>query len=195
MLDFSGLIAVGGGYLAGSVSFAVVVCRALNLPDPRGRGSGNPGATNVARLAGKLPAALTLLGDVAKAVIPMLLVRALGHPETTVALVGLAAFIGHLYPLYHRFRGGKGVATFLGVLAVLQWHLALVWIAVWVAVFLAFRYVSAASVTASLAVPFYAWGTAQPRWLMLLVSSAALLILIRHSENIRNLLNHRERER
>ena len=195
MPHFSDLVAVGGGYLAGSVSFAVVVCRTLNLPDPRNRGSGNPGATNVARLAGKLPAALTLCGDVAKTVVPMLLVRALGYPETTVALVGLAAFIGHVYPLYHRFRGGKGVAAFLGVLTVLQWQMALIWIALWLAVFLPFRYVSAASMTASLAIPFYAWGTAQPQWLILLVSAATLLILIRHADNVRNLLNHPEREK
>ena len=101
-------------YLAGSIASAIVVCRTLGLPDPRGEGSGNPGATNVLRIAGRGPAALTLAGDVLKGVAPVLLAKGLSLSPPVVALCALAAFLGHLYPLYFRFRGGKGMATALG---------------------------------------------------------------------------------
>ena len=194
MFYFSDALTIIGGYLIGSVSFAVVVCRALKLPDPRTRGSRNPGATNVARECGKWPATLTLFGDVAKAVMPMLLVRVAGFSEITVGLVGFATFMGHLYPLYYSFNGGKGIATFLGILVVLQWQTALVWSVIWLLVVLIFRYVSVASIVATLVVPFYAWWSMQAQWLVVLVSLMALFILLRHRSNIRNLLNHREKK-
>ncbi len=186
------VIAVIGGYLLGSVSFAVVVCRILDLPDPRTRGSGNPGASNVARAGGRWPAALTLCGDVAKAAAPMLLARAWGLSEATVILVGIAAFIGHVYPLYHNFRGGKGVATFGGVLAVMHWPSALVWGAVWLVFAGAFRYVSVASIAASVAAVLYlalsVAVTGEGRyWPAAVTGAAALLIVFRHRDNLRNL--------
>ncbi|MBS0003073.1 MAG: glycerol-3-phosphate acyltransferase, partial [Thioalkalivibrio sp.] len=112
------IISVLGAYLLGSISAAIVVSRMLGLPDPRGLGSGNPGATNVLRAGSKTGAALTLFGDVAKGWLPVFIVIQLGpdEPGWMVGLVGLAAFLGHLYPLYFRFRGGKGVATALGVI-------------------------------------------------------------------------------
>ncbi len=183
----SDAIAVVGGYLLGSVSFAVVVCRALSLPDPRTLGSGNPGATNVVRAGGKRAAALTLCGDVAKAMIPMLLARAWGLAETTVALTGFAAFVGHLYPLYHGFRGGKGVATFGGVLAVMHWPAALAWGAAWLACAAVFRYVSVASMTAGAAAALYLAFAGAGRAAAILAAAAALLIVFRHADNLRKL--------
>ncbi len=179
---------IAAAYLAGSVSFAVVTCALLKQPDPRSRGSGNPGATNVLREIGKWPGVLTLGGDIGKAVIPMLLLRSLGGTETTVALVGAAAFIGHVYPLFHGFKGGKGVATFLGILMVLQWQLALVWLSSWLIVLALFRYVSLASMIATAAAAAYAWNAVQNRQTVILILTMAILILTRHRSNVRSLL-------
>ena len=121
-------------YLVGSIASAIVVCRAMGLPDPRGEGSGNPGATNVLRIGGKVPAALTLAGDVLKGVLPVLLAKSLSLSPTIVALSVLAAFLGHLYPLYFRFQGGKGVATAVGAIATLAWPVASVMCTLWLAV-------------------------------------------------------------
>ena len=109
---------VVAAYLLGSVSAAIVTCRVMGLPDPRTRGSGNPGATNVLRQGGKKAALITLMGDMLKGLLPVLLARALGAPIEVLALVGLAAFLGHLFPIFFGFRGGKGVATLVGVLLV-----------------------------------------------------------------------------
>ena len=111
-----GVLLAAAGYLLGSIATAVLVSRALGLADPRSGGSGNPGATNVLRLAGRRAAALTLAGDVVKGLVPVIAARAVDLPPGPVALVGLAAFLGHLYPVFFGFRGGKGVATALGAL-------------------------------------------------------------------------------
>jgi len=128
-----------GAYLMGSIASAVVVARLMGLPDPRTQGSGNPGATNVLRLGGKKAAALTLLGDVLKGVIPVLAARLAGLPETGVALVALAAFLGHLYPVFFGFKGGKGVATAFGVLVAGAPLLGLAILVTWLAVAFASR--------------------------------------------------------
>ena len=184
----TGAAFMAAAYLAGSVSFAVAICALLKLPDPRTRGSGNPGATNVMREIGKWPGILTLCGDIGKAVIPMLLVRSLGGAETTVALVGAAAFAGHLYPLFHGFKGGKGIATFLGILVVLQWPVALVWLAVWLMALALFRYVSLASMIAAATSAAYAWNAMQNQRVAILILAMAILVLIRHRGNVRGLL-------
>ena len=182
------VIAVAAGYLLGSVSFAVVMCRAGGLPDPRTLGSGNPGATNVARAGSRRVAALVLCGDIAKAAVPMLLARAWGVSESAVALVGLAAFIGHLYPLYYGFRGGKGVATFAGVLVVMHWPVALVWTVAWLAVAAVFRYVSVASIAASAGAALYVLFAAGYDYSTVgVVAVAAALIAFRHADNLRKL--------
>ena len=118
MLDLSLIIAA---YLLGSISSAIVVCRLMGLPDPRTQGSNNPGATNVLRIGGKKAAAITLLGDSLKGFVPVALCHLLDRPELIFALVGAAAFLGHLYPVFFGFRGGKGVATALGVQFGLGW--------------------------------------------------------------------------
>ena len=192
---FSEALVIVGGYLLGSVSFAVVVSHTLSLPDPRAQGSRNPGATNVARIGGRLPGALTLGGDIAKAVAPMLAARALGLAEVTVALAGFAAFLGHLHPLYHGFRGGKGVAVFVGVLAVMQWQVAVAWLAMWATTLLVFRFVSLASIVSCLAAPAVLWGLGEPAWLAWSFLAAAVWVVSRHASNIRNLVYRPEEEK
>ena len=174
-------------YLVGSIASAILVCRAMGLPDPRGEGSGNPGATNVLRIAGKGPAALTLAGDVLKGVAPVLLAGSLARSPTVEALSALAAFLGHLYPLYFRFRGGKGMATALGAIATLAWPVAGVMCAIWLAVAAATRYASLASMTAAIGAPIAAlWLAPHPANPGVLACIAALL-LWRHRGNIQRL--------
>ena len=179
-------------YLAGSAASAVLVCRAMGLPDPRGEGSGNPGATNVLRIGGKGPAALTLAGDVLKGVLPVLLARSLALSPTVEALSALAAFLGHLYPLYFRFQGGKGMATALGAIAALAWPVACIMCALWLAVAAATRYSSLASMTAAIAAPVAAlWLAPHPGNLAVLVVIAAFL-LWRHRANVQRLIDGTE---
>ncbi len=147
------LLAMLGAYLLGSISFAVVISRAFGLADPRSYGSGNPGATNVLRSGSKAAAALTLLLDAFKGWLPVTLALAGGLGAGTAALAGMAAFAGHVYPVFFGFRGGKGVATALGVVLALSPWLALAALAVFALVLAASRYVSLASIAAALAAP------------------------------------------
>ena len=179
---------VAAGYLLGSVATAVLVSRALGLADPRSGGSGNPGATNVLRLAGRGAAALTLAGDVVKGVVPVLAARAADLPPGLVALVGLAAFLGHLYPVFFGFRGGKGVATALGALLGMEPLLGAAVLATWIVVAGVSRYSSLAALVASVLAPVYAWvGSGHPG-VVGAVSAMALLLVWRHRANIRRLL-------
>ena len=179
-------------YLAGSIASAILVCRAMGLPDPRGEGSGNPGATNVLRMAGKGPAALTLAGDVLKGVAPVLLASGLSRSPTVVALAALAAFLGHLYPLYFRFRGGKGMATALGAIAALAWPVAGVMCAIWLVVAAATRYSSLAAMTAAAAAPIAALWLAPHPANPGVLAVVATLLLWRHRANIRRLVRGTE---
>ena len=174
-------------YLFGSLSSAIILCKLLNLPDPRTHGSKNPGATNVLRIAGKKTAALVLLGDVLKGVIPVVLAR-VGHLEDqALSLVALAAFIGHLYPIFFRFEGGKGVATFLGTLVALAWPIGLLVIATWLVVALLSRYSSLASLVAAISAPLYCWWLSNPNYLVALFIMVVFL-LVRHRANIKRLI-------
>jgi glycerol-3-phosphate acyltransferase PlsY len=191
------IVAVTGAYLLGSVSFAVVVSRLFGLADPRSYGSGNPGATNVLRSGSRAAAALTLLGDAAKGAVAVWLVRAYGPQfgvgEFGAALAALAAFTGHLYPVYHRFRGGKGVATFLGALLALQPAGGLAACASWLVMALAARYSSLASITSALIAPaavYWLTGTAE---VAIVIAAMSLLLVGRHRANIGNLLAGKER--
>jgi len=191
------VLAATGAYLLGSVSFAVVVSRLFGLADPRSYGSGNPGATNVLRTGSKAAAALTLLGDAAKGAAAVWLVRAFGPlagvDELGVALAALAAFVGHLYPLFFGFKGGKGVATFLGALLALNPVAGLMTCATWLAVAVALRYSSLASLSAALAAPLaLGWLTGAPGP-SLVVAVMSLLLVARHRQNIANLLAGTER--
>lgn len=182
------------GYLAGSVSSAILVCRVLGHGDPREVGSGNPGATNVLRSFGRIAAALTLAGDVAKGVLPVLAVHALGFPPPVQAAAGAGAFLGHLFPLWFGFRGGKGVATYIGVVAALDWRLALAFCVVWLAVALALRYSSLAALTAALVVPCAAGALRQTPSVVAVLALMTVGVLWRHGSNIRKLIAGTERK-
>ena len=184
-------------YLIGSLSFAVIVSRVFGLPDPHSYGSGNPGATNVLRTGKRLAAALTLAGDTGKGALAVVLARNFaadyGVEMTGIALAAVAAFLGHLYPVFFRFKGGKGVATALGILCAVDLRLGLATLASWLVVMLIFRIVSLASIIAAVFAPLCtAWlfGTASP--LLPAVLAIAALLIYRHRENIGRLLAGKE---
>lgn len=187
------LVATLVGYLIGSLSFAVIVSRVMGLNDPRTFGSKNPGATNVLRSGSKAAAVITLLLDAAKGWLPVVLVKWYGKPygleDGTVALVGLAAFVGHLYPVFFKFVGGKGVATALGVLVGISGVLGLATGATWLLMAYFFRYSSLASLTAAVFAPVYYIFGDGVAWYMskeILFATAvmSLLLMYRHAENI-----------
>ncbi len=176
------------GYLAGSISTAILVCRAMGLPDPRQEGSRNPGATNVLRFGGKKAAAITLAGDFLKGLLPVLLARWAGLDETGLALTALAAFLGHLYPVFFGFEGGKGVATAFGVILGLSWPVALAALATWLFMAFVARVSSLAALAAAALTPLFGWvfGLGSVPFVALLFMVA--LLVWRHRSNIRNLL-------
>ncbi len=180
------------GYLAGSIPFAVVVSRFMALPDPRTYGSGNIGATNVLRSGNRVAAALTLAGDFAKGLLAVLVARHLDLPELEVAVVGLAAFLGHLFPVWLGFKGGKGVATAAGVLIALDWRLGVPVLGLWLAVAVATRYSSLASIAAALAAPALAWHLFGMGPTFGAVVAMAILLVARHHANIAKLARGEE---
>jgi glycerol-3-phosphate acyltransferase PlsY len=179
-------------YLLGSVSSAIVISRLMGLADPRTVGSKNPGATNVLRSGGKLAAALTLAGDVLKGVAAVLVTRLLTGDPVILATTGGAVFLGHLYPVWHRFQGGKGVATALGVWLALSPWVGAALIGTWLGMAIVFRYSSLSAIVASAAAPFFVWWLApEPAFLAAMIAMS-LLLLVRHHSNIRNLIAGRE---
>lgn len=195
------LLATVAAYLLGSLSFAVIVSRLMGLPDPHSYGSGNPGATNVLRSGSKKAAVLTLLLDGVKGWLPVALVAccgsALGLGAGTVALAGLAAFLGHLYPVFFKFKGGKGVATAAGVLLGINGWLGLAVLLTWLGVAFAFRYSSLAALVASLVAPAYyllgeRWIGPPNGFMALAVLAMSALLIWRHRENIGRLLKGQE---
>ena len=183
-------------YLLGSLSFAVIVSRVMGLSDPRSYGSKNPGATNVLRSGNKLAAVLTLLLDALKGYAPVALAQhygaKLGFEDTTLAFVGFSAFLGHLFPVFFRFQGGKGVATAAGVLLAFEPLLGLATLATWVAVAALFRYASLASVLAALLAPFFTLLFFDRPMLAMAVSAMGLLLIWRHWRNLVNLIAGKE---
>ncbi len=186
------LFLIAAGYLMGSLSSAIIICRLLGLPDPRSQGSGNPGATNVLRVGGKKAAAATLAGDMLKGLIPVLVARALQADIEIQAGVAVAAFLGHLYPVFFGFRGGKGVATALGVLLGLHWPVGLMTVATWLAVAAVFRISSLAALIAILLTPVYIWWLIPEPALLAAMLFMAALLFWRHRSNIQNLLRGTE---
>lgn len=181
-----------GAYLLGSVSAAIVACRALGLPDPRSAGSRNPGATNVLRLGGKKAAAVVLAGDTLKGVVPVLLARAFDAGEGVLALVGGAALAGHLYPVYFNFQGGKGVATAFGVLLGLAWPVALALLTTWLLIAKVFKISSLAALSAAVLAPVYMWWLRPEPAFMMLIFVISVVLLWRHRSNIQRLLSGAE---
>lgn len=179
-------------YLSGSLSTAIIVSKLGGLPDPRTQGSGNPGATNMLRVGGKKAAVLTLLGDMLKSLIPVALAMALRVNDMALALVGMAAFLGHLYPVFFGFRGGKGVATALGVLLGISWMVGLGTLATWLFMAKVFRYSSLAALTAAVLAPLYMWLILPTPALLIMSAVMSVLLLWRHRSNIRRLLSGEE---
>lgn len=175
-------------YLMGSVSTAIIVSRIFGLPDPRKQGSKNPGATNVLRLGGKKAAVITLLGDALKGLIPVLLAKFLAVEADLLAAVGLAAFLGHLYPIFFGFKGGKGVATALGVLTGFSPWVGLAVLSTWLLMAFLFRYSSLAALVAAALSPLYLWFIAHSEVLAGAGLAMALLLISRHRANIVRLI-------
>jgi glycerol-3-phosphate acyltransferase PlsY len=181
-------------YLLGSIATAIVTCKLMGLPDPRTQGSNNPGATNVLRFGGKKAAAITLLGDGLKGVIPVVLARFVFGIEdyTWLILIGIAAFLGHLYPVFYGFKGGKGVATAIGVfLSVNLWG-GLAFVATWLIMAKGFKISSLAALIATALSPLYFWLITGHAQLTLGVGVIAVLIFWRHRSNIQKLLDGSE---
>lgn len=194
-LSIFNALVILGAYLIGSVSFAVVVSRAMRLPDPHSYGSGNPGATNVLRTGNKLAAILTLLGDAAKGYVAVVVARVLIGVEIdswVLPAVAAAAFIGHLFPVFHGFKGGKGVATALGILLAIDWVLGLTTLSTWLIVAVFLRYSSLAALVSAVFAPIYfifLFGV-QPMAIAIAVMST--LLIWRHKANIQKLLRGEE---
>jgi glycerol-3-phosphate acyltransferase PlsY len=189
LLD-AGLILLA--YLFGSISTAILVARAMGLPDPRTQGSGNPGATNVLRIGGKKAGALTLLGDPLKGLLPVLLARFLEVTDPVLAGVAFAAFIGHIYPLFFGFKGGKGVATAIGVLLGVSWPVALAVMATWLFMAKVFRISSLSALVASALAPVYVWLLEPKTAFLIMVTVMSLILIARHRSNIEKLLRGEE---
>lgn len=196
ILSVWGLAAVVAAYLIGSLSFAVIVSKFYGLDDPRSYGSGNPGATNVLRSGRKKAAALTLLGDALKGLVAVLLARWLqshfGLADEVVAAVAVSVLVGHMWPLFFGFKGGKGVATALGVLLALSWPVALICAAVWLMMAFGLKISSLAALTATVISPLAAMFLVQPPSWQAAIAVIAALVLLRHRSNIQNLLSGKE---
>jgi glycerol-3-phosphate acyltransferase PlsY len=194
------IVLIVAGYLIGSVSFAVLVSRLMDLPSPHSYGSGNPGATNVLRSGSKKAAILTLLGDAAKGGFALWLAGRIavggfgvtGDVEMVLAAVALAAFLGHLFPLYFRFHGGKGVATAAGILLVINAAMGSTILGIWILVAVVTRYSSLAAIVAALAAPVVAVAVLGRSWFALAVLCMSLLLIWRHRGNISKLIGGTE---
>jgi glycerol-3-phosphate acyltransferase PlsY len=173
-------------YILGSLSTAIITSKLMKLPDPRTQGSGNPGATNMLRVGGKKIAVIVLLGDLLKGLLPVLIAKLVGVPEHLLGWIALAAFLGHLFPLFFKFKGGKGVATAIGTIIILSWPLALMLIGTWLLVTIISRYSALAAVISAALAPLYAyWLLSGVNYFAVLVM--CILLIIRHADNIQRL--------
>ena len=186
------ILMVVGAYLLGSINSAIIVSKAFSLPDPRELGSGNPGATNVLRTGNKMAAAITLAGDLLKGLLPVIAVDLLTANSILIAATGVAALLGHMYPLYYQFKGGKGVATTLGVLLGFNSLLGIFWIVLWLLTALITRYSSLSALVATLLVLIISWFWAHNIWLSASMLVITIFVFWRHRTNIKNLLNGSE---
>jgi acyl phosphate:glycerol-3-phosphate acyltransferase len=180
-----------GAYLLGSISSAVLICRLAGLGDPRAQGSGNPGTTNVLRLGGKKLAIFTLLGDMLKGFIPVYLAHFTSLSAMALSFIALAAFIGHLFPVFFGFKGGKGVATALGVLLALAWPVGCAALITWIVVAALFRYSSLAALITAVLLPLYVYLWSNPEYLIAVII-ISLLLIIKHRDNILRLWSGKE---
>lgn len=179
-------------YLLGSLSGAIIICQLMGFPDPRTQGSGNPGATNVLRHSGKIAAFLTLIVDVLKGMLAVLIPHLFTDSPFILGGAALAAFLGHLYPIFFHFRGGKGVATALGILLVFTWQVGLLALLTWLGMTILFRYSSLSAITAALLTPIYMYGLTQNGYNTILSLILSGLLIWRHRSNIHHLLTGQE---
>lgn len=186
------ILFVAVAYFLGSINSAILVSQAAGLPDPRNLGSGNPGATNVLRTGNKAAAAITLLGDLLKGFMPVVLTGLLIADIIIISVVGLAALLGHMYPIYYKFKGGKGVATLLGVLLGIDWILGLVWIAVWLSIAYLTRYSSLAALASTFIILIASWFLYENTWFFLILLCMTTIVYWRHRVNIHKLLTGQE---
>ncbi len=179
-------------YLIGSVSSAIIVCRLMRLDDPREQGSGNPGATNVMRIGGKKAAAITLLGDALKGFVPVLIAKSFAVDTLLLSLVVFAAFIGHLYPVFFGFKGGKGVATTLGVTLGVNWVLGIIVSGTWFIVYKISKISSLSALVAAILTPAYVWFIIGDKFILAVFILIPVILLWRHKTNIQRLLKGEE---
>jgi glycerol-3-phosphate acyltransferase PlsY len=187
-----GALLIVGGYLIGSICSAIIVCQACGLPDPRKTGSNNPGATNVLRIAGKKYAALVLVGDVLKGTLPVLLAKLVGAQPMVIACTLLAAVVGHMYPVFFQFKGGKGVATAIGALLGFHFIVGVMTCATWLLVAKFTRYSSLASILAIILTPFYVLILVHQPSILTPLFLLVILILSKHRDNITRLFDGTE---
>lgn len=182
-------------YLIGSLSAAIITCKIMGLPDPRTTGSNNPGTTNVLRIGGKKAAIFTLIGDLLKGLIPVVIVKfAFPTEPLLIALTALAAFLGHLFPVFFQFKGGKGVATALGCIIGLNLWVALCALGVWLAIFLPTRISSLSALTAAIVAPLFLWLFNASASVVIAIIIMDILLIIRHKENIQRILKGEEKK-
>ncbi|MCF6346648.1 MAG: glycerol-3-phosphate 1-O-acyltransferase PlsY [Thiomicrorhabdus sp.] len=194
-MEFQAILLIVGAYLLGSVSTAIIVCKIMGLPDPRAGGSGNPGATNVLRIGGdkgKKAAAITLLGDSLKGLVPVLVAHSMGLEASLIVLVGFMAFIGHLYPVFFKFQGGKGVATMLGVMFGLSFPIGLAVAGTWLFVAKVLKVSSLSALIAALLAPVYIYFLAGEISWVAVSLMMSLLLFWRHKGNIQRLISGEE---
>ena len=186
------ILMIGGAYLLGSLSSAIIVCKVMGYGDPRQGGSGNPGATNVKRLYGNKPAAIVLIGDMLKGVLPVVGAHLLGMEPEMIILVGFAAFIGHLYPVFFGFDGGKGVATMLGVMFGLSLPIGLAVGATWLFVAKVLKISSASALIATALAPIYIYFLSGETSWIVLTAVMTVMLFWRHKENIQRMIKGEE---
>jgi len=186
------LLLAFAGYIAGSVSTAIITCKLMGLEDPRNSGSNNPGATNVLRIGGKKAAIITLIGDMLKGLLPVIIVKAFNFDASVIAIVAVGAFLGHLYPVFFKFKGGKGVATFFGALTGMNWLAGCIAFATWLIIAFIFKYSSLAAIITALSSIAVIWllTSSVPLFGACLVMSS--LVIWRHKSNIQCLLSGQE---
>jgi len=185
------LIAITLAYLCGSLSSAILICRWLNYPDPRSQGSNNPGTTNVLRIAGKKAAIFTLLGDALKGFLPVLIAKLFGFTDIELALIACAAFLGHLYPIFFQFKGGKGVATAFGACTALAWPIGIILLSCWLIIATITRYSSLAAIITATITPIAVGYFLTPNS-GFIIAAMSLLLIYRHKNNINKLLKGEE---
>jgi glycerol-3-phosphate acyltransferase PlsY len=186
------LIYALAGYLVGSVSTAIITCKLMGLEDPRSVGSNNPGATNVLRHGGKKAAIITLIGDMLKGLVPVIAVTIIDPSAGAIALTGLGAFLGHVFPVYYGFKGGKGVATYYGVLLGFSWMAGIAALLVWLLIAFVSKISSLSALVSALSAPFILWYSSHSPELTLMLGLMTALLFWRHRSNVRNIIDGKE---